>query len=178
MNSVLNLFESCSLLELLALLNPYYLVPRDKNGSLDEPCASVKRAAGDRNLPYYDKLLKKWCAPFVMQAIDTRVVNRSNSIKNWQYGKHFVYTESIAVPNAIIAILASLAFPLVGVLLYFRITRYFVSLFLPKSGEGPTREQRENGFFKFHVNGSGYSAETGESKTVCAMIDAPNGKIV
>ena len=111
-----------------------------------------------------------------MQAIDTRVVNRSNAVNNWNYGKNFVYTESIVMPNMIVAILASVFVPIAGVLLYFRVTRYVLSFFLPQSGEGPSLEERENGHFSFHVKGTGHHAETGEVQTVCARINAPNGK--
>jgi short subunit dehydrogenase-like uncharacterized protein len=169
------MLDTCSLSELVGLLNPFFLSPRDEKGNRDEPGSKVKFACSDRSLPYYDSLLKKWCAPFVMQAIDTRVINRSNAVKNWQYGKNFVYSESMAVPNMIAAILVSLAMPVVGALMYFRVTRFFLQLFLPKSGEGPSLEERENGYFSYHVKGTGHNAETGEVQDVCAIIDAPNG---
>lgn len=171
------MIDTCSLSELIGLLNPFFLAPRDVHGKLDEPTSSVKAAAGDRSLPYYDRGLKKWCAPFVMQAIDTRVINRSNAVSNWKYGKSFVYSESMAMPNFVTATLASVALPLVGVLLYFRATRFILSLFLPKSGEGPSLSERENGYFNFHVKGTGHDADTGEVQTVCAKINAPNGKL-
>jgi len=169
------MIDSSSLSELVALLNPFYLSPRDEKGKLQEPGSKTKFACGDRSTPYYDSLLKKWCAPFVMQAIDTRVVNRSNAVMNWQYGQNFIYNESVVVPNAILAVLTSLAFPVVGVLMYFRVTRFFIQLFLPKSGEGPSQSQRENGCFSFHINGTGHNADTGEVQSVCARINAPNG---
>jgi short subunit dehydrogenase-like uncharacterized protein len=175
-NSIINQLDSCSLLELIGLLNPYYLSPRNEEGKRDEPSSKIKRAAGDRLLPYYDSTLKKWCSPFFMQAIDTRIVNRSNALKNWQYGKNFVYKEGMVMPNMLTAVLASLAVPLVGVLLYFRITRFFIKLFLPKSGEGPSKQSRENGYFYFQVDGTGHDGESGEIKKVSVKIDAPNGK--
>lgn len=89
-----------------------------------------------------------------------------------------MYSESMAVPNVVVAVLASLSVPIVGVLLYFRITRFIISFFLPKSGEGPSESERENGYFGFHVKGTGHHEETGEKQYVTARINAPNGKLL
>lgn len=174
-NSIINMLDTCSIPQLLAMLNPYFLCPPKEGGGNDEPCATTKYAASDRSLPYYDNLIKKWCSPFIMQAIDTRVINRSNALKGWQYGKNFVYTESMAVPNAFFAVISSFAIPLVGALLYFRVTRYILKLFLPDAGEGPSKDQREKGYFYFHMHGKGHHLQTGDEQTVCGTINAPHG---
>jgi short subunit dehydrogenase-like uncharacterized protein len=37
--------------------------------------------------PAYDKVAKTWTMPFIMQAINTRVVRRSNALLNYAYGE-------------------------------------------------------------------------------------------
>ena len=61
--------------------------------------------------------------PWVMQSIDTRVVNRSNALTDWRYGRNLIYRELMAAPNALVAVITSAIFPLAGALLYFSLTR-------------------------------------------------------
>lgn len=61
--------------------------------------------------------------PWVMQAIDTRIVNRSNALSGWTYGRDLIYREYSQAPNMIVAVMASAMFPIVGALLYFSLTR-------------------------------------------------------
>ena len=172
--SVFNMFESLSLQQLVETLNPFYLAPRDAYNKLDQPTSRwVKFAAGDRVLPFYDSVVKRWCMPFVMQSIDTRVVNRSNAMSGWKYGRDFVYTEGMAVPF-LGAILSAIVTPLVGTMMLFSFTRSLLKLVLPKPGEGPTEEARETGCFHFRIWGTGTSLE-GKQVTLRGRVDAPDG---
>jgi short subunit dehydrogenase-like uncharacterized protein len=65
-----------------------------------------------------------WMMPWVMQSIDTRIVNRSNAISDWRYGRNLIYREFSQAPNVVAATMVSAVFPLVGALLYFSVTRY------------------------------------------------------
>ena len=65
--------------------------------------------------------------PWVMQSIDTRVVNRSNALSQWGYGRNLIYRECMAAPSLFNAILTSAIFPLVGSLLFFSFTRFVFS---------------------------------------------------
>ncbi|HYD44537.1 MAG TPA: saccharopine dehydrogenase NADP-binding domain-containing protein [Phenylobacterium sp.] len=89
--------------------------------------------------PEFDPDIDAWVAPFVMAAINTRNVHRSNALLGHAYGEHFVYDEMmIAGPGeqgeAAARAMAS-AGPGLG------------ADGGPKPGEGPTKEERETGFF-------------------------------
>ena len=79
-----------------------------------------------------------WVAPFVMAAINTRNVHRSNFLLQHAYGQDFVYDEMLitgpgekgeAIANAVAG------------------DKSLGSDTGPKPGEGPSREERENGFY-------------------------------
>ena len=79
-----------------------------------------------------------WVAPFVMAAINTRNVHRSNFLLQHAYGQDFVYDEMLitgpgekgeAIANAVAG------------------DKSLGSDTGPKPGEGPSREEREKGFY-------------------------------
>ncbi|MEP5937561.1 MAG: saccharopine dehydrogenase NADP-binding domain-containing protein [Erythrobacter sp.] len=90
-------------------------------------------------MPAYEKDLDKWAAPFVMAPINTKNVHRTNFLLGHPYGEDFVYDEMMltspgeagkAAANAVAEMMKNPfgAKP-------------------PKPGEGPTKEERENGFY-------------------------------
>src|SRR4051794_7211350 len=118
-------------LSLVALLqNPFVLTP-----GFEGP----KQPRG--NKPLLDEDLGSWTAPFVMASINTRNVHRSNMLMNFPYGKDFVYDEMILTgegergeANArrvVAAVNAERMGAVDG----------------PKPGEGPSKEERENGSY-------------------------------
>jgi short subunit dehydrogenase-like uncharacterized protein len=173
--SVMNIFETCTLFELKALLNPYYLSPKIGN-ELDIPTNSrVVYAAADKVLPEYDSIAQKWVAPFAMQAVDTRIVNRSNAISGWSYGKDFVYSEAMKMPNVFAAILVSLLTPISMFLLYFSIPRRIAQFFVPQPGEGPDVDFLEKkGMFEVLLWGKGTDSN-GRTKIVTGRVYADKG---
>ena len=87
--------------------------------------------------PMYDELLGSWVAPFVMATINTKNIHRSNLLLDHLYGEDFVYDEMLltgpgdkgeAMAKAV-AEDKSMAEDTTA------------------PGEGPTREQRETGFY-------------------------------
>jgi short subunit dehydrogenase-like uncharacterized protein len=91
------------------------------------------------NKPLFDDDLNMWLAPFVMANINTRNVHRSNFLMGFPYGKDFVYDEMMvagpketgeATAKAIIAGNNKLG-----------------AQGGPKPGEGPSKEERETGFY-------------------------------
>lgn len=72
---------------------------------------------------HHKNVTGKWMMPWVMQAIDTRIVNRSNALTGWRYGRNLVYRELAQAPNMIAAAIGSALFPIVGAMLYFSLTR-------------------------------------------------------
>lgn len=115
---------------LVALLrNPFALTP-----GFEGP----KQPPGNR--PVFDQDLDTWTAPFVMANINTRNVHRSNFLLGFPYGQDFVYDEMmLAGPGE------------QGEALAKRIATANTSEKMnsggPKPGEGPSKEERENGMY-------------------------------
>lgn len=87
--------------------------------------------------PIYEEDLGSWSAPFIMASINTKNVHRSNLLLDHQYGQDFVYDEMLftgpgeqgeQMANAVANDKSMATNP-------------------PKPGEGPSKEERENGFF-------------------------------
>jgi short subunit dehydrogenase-like uncharacterized protein len=116
---------------LVALLrNPFALTP-----GFEGP----KQPPGNR--PMLDPDLDSWAAPFVMANINTRNVHRSNLLLGFPYGRDFVYDEMMLTgPGE------------KGEAMARRITAANTSDKMggsggPKPGEGPSKEERENGLY-------------------------------
>jgi short subunit dehydrogenase-like uncharacterized protein len=91
-------------------------------------------------IPEYDSSLDSWAAPFVMAAINTKNVHRTNFLLGHPYGTDFRYDEMVLTSpgemgkQAAEALTAALKAP-------------FGAGGGPKPGEGPTPEERETGFY-------------------------------
>ena len=114
-------------LSLVAILNdPFALTPG---------FTGAKQPRG--NKPVYEEDLKSWSAPFMMALINTRNVHRSNMLMGFPYGREFVYDEMVltgpgeqgeANARRVMAANSEKTGPNA-----------------PKPGEGPSKEERENG---------------------------------
>jgi short subunit dehydrogenase-like uncharacterized protein len=91
------------------------------------------------NKPLYEEDLQSWTAPFMMAAINTRNIHRSNMLMGFPYGKDFVYDEMVltgpgekgeANAKKVMALNSGKTGPNA-----------------PKPGEGPSKEERENGLY-------------------------------
>jgi short subunit dehydrogenase-like uncharacterized protein len=106
--------------------------------------------------PVHDEALGMWLAPFVMAAINTRVVRRSNALQDWRYGRSFRYREAMGMGDGLggrakaTGLSAGLG-ALVGGMT-FGPTRKVLDRVLPSPGEGPSEKARANGFFKIDVH--------------------------
>ncbi|MBL8485991.1 MAG: saccharopine dehydrogenase NADP-binding domain-containing protein [Rhodocyclaceae bacterium] len=88
--------------------------------------------------PLWEEDLGSWAAPFVMAAINTRNVHRSNFLLGFPYGRDFVYDEMIFTgPGPKGEALAQA----IGA------DNSLASADGPKPGEGPSREERESGYY-------------------------------
>lgn len=110
------------------LKNPFALVP-----GFEGP------AQPSGNKPMLDEDLGVWAAPFVMAAINTRNVHRSNALLGQAYGADFVYDEMMLTGpgeqgEQIAQMIAASGGGLGGE-------------GGPKPGEGPSKEERETGFY-------------------------------
>jgi saccharopine dehydrogenase (NAD+, L-glutamate forming) len=93
-----------------------------------------------------------------MSGINTRIVRRSNELLGFKYGKDFIYNEVTSFQKGIVGYIKSYS-----MLIFLGSTKFLMSFkptfwllknfYLPKPGEGPDREKRDNGFFKILLNG-------------------------
>ena len=149
--SVLNLVKEASTNPALRkeLANPYSICPPGYDSRLRQP--NVSFAA-------YDADFGAWVAPFVMSAINTRIVHRSNALSKQSYGANFRYDEAMLAGRGLKGRLTASAigatlggFMIAGAISPVRgALERFV---LPAPGEGPSPDQQRNGFFDLRFIG-------------------------
>ena len=106
-----------------------------------------------------------WTGPFVMAAINTRIVRRTNALLDYQYGEQFRYREATITGKGVSGWFKSAIMTLgLGAFMLassFKFTRdNVVRRLVPKPGEGPNAEQRKNGFFNLKLIGKTKSGQT------------------
>ena len=109
-----------------ALINPFALTPGFTGP--EQP---------DGMYPVYDEVIDSWVAPFIMATINTKNIHRSNLLLNHLYGSDFAYDEMMVTGpgeqgEAMAKAVAS--------------DKSMANDPTPP-GEGPSREERENGFY-------------------------------
>ncbi len=143
--SMLNLFEEIardkSVLKILG--NPYALNPEGERKGPD---------GSDQKGVRFDRDLGQWTAPFVMAAVNTRVVRRSNAILGYPWGEGFRYAEVMSTgkgPRGLARATAITSFlgGFMGAAAIDPIRKLLAARVLPKPGEGPSKEDRDKGFF-------------------------------
>jgi len=116
----------------------------------------------------YDEFLGTWTGPFVMAAINTRVVRRSNALLDYAYGRELDYREVTALRGKRGLVFGSvMSAGLAGLLAsqVFEPTRQLVQRLLPKPGEGPDKASRDAGGFTLRIE-----AETIEGQRAHATV--------
>lgn len=127
------------------LADPYSICPREHGFS-----ARQRNITGAK----FDKDLGRWLAPFIMAAINTRVVHRTNALKDKAYGMMFRYDEAMMMKSRMQATMATLGMGIFMVLASIAPTRYLLERFVvPKPGEGPSPEEQRNGFYDLRFVG-------------------------
>ncbi len=103
------------------------------------------------NKPEYDEQLGSWATSFIMAPINTKNVHRTNALLDHAYGENFVYDEMMLTgpgeQGEKIAHGVANSDPMGGE-------------DGPKPGEGPGKEERENGFYDVLFVGSTDDNET------------------
>ena len=114
-------------LSLVAILNDHFALTPGFKGA--------KQPKG--NKPVFDEEMQSWTAPFTMALINTRNVHRSNMLMGFPYGQEFVYDEMVLTgpgekgeANAKKVMAAN---------------NEKTGPNARKPGEGPSKEERENG---------------------------------
>lgn len=129
--------------------NPYALCPQGHNLKAYQPNLKVARI---------DEETQRWKAPFIMAAINMRIVHRSNALLNTRYGSNFVYDEAVLTGKGVSGAWKglSLSFGLAGFMLAASITpirKLLENKWLPKPGEGPSEQQQLSGMFDIRLYG-------------------------
>ncbi|MGY6631465.1 MAG: saccharopine dehydrogenase family protein [Wenzhouxiangella sp.] len=129
--------------------NPFALCPTEARQGPRQPYVKA---------PAFDEHLGSWLAPFVMAAINTRIVHRSHALKGRPWGDDFIYDEAMMTGAGFAGrrrawgwSLALGGFAMGASLGPTR--KLMARRFLPKPGEGPNAEQREKGFFRLLFDG-------------------------
>lgn len=158
--SMLNLVEEASKDSQLRkeLTDPYSLCP---------PGTPRNKAQRSIQTAQKDPIAGTWVAPFVMAAINERVVMRSNALA--PYADGFTYNEAVmtrpgfggaVAANAMVAGMG--AFMLAAAL---PPTRAALERFvLPSPGEGPSPEAQENGYYDLRFFGTTKDGQTIRTK--------------
>ncbi|MEM9121905.1 MAG: saccharopine dehydrogenase NADP-binding domain-containing protein [Pseudomonadota bacterium] len=134
------------------LKDPYALCPADRRKGPTQP---------NLNKVEYDHDLDRWLAPFVMAAINTRIVHASNARLGYPYSEKFLYDEKMIAKGKTQAraLTAGLAGFMVG--LSIKPAKWALDkLVLPKPGEGPSPKEQEEGFFRYILVGKTDSGKT------------------
>ena len=142
-----------------ALADPFALTPGFKGPA--QPLGG--RAA-------YDAASRSWAAPFVMAPINTKNVHRSNALMRHAYGQDFVYDEMMLTGDGPKgqgrAKAAERDSRLQAIALALPPTRAVIArFFLPKPGEGPSKQERETGYYDILLVG-----EAADGRTIRASV--------
>jgi short subunit dehydrogenase-like uncharacterized protein len=127
------------------IMDPYALYPAGLQKGLDGP---------DQAGIAWDDNFESWTGPFVMAAINTKVVRRSHALAGLPYGADFRYDESQLCASRAKALLSAGGLGAVMAGTFFSPTRALLKKVLPDPGEGPSEETRNNGFFEFWAHGT------------------------
>ncbi|GGB76047.1 saccharopine dehydrogenase family protein [Blastomonas aquatica] len=109
----------------------------------------------------YDTAYGGWIAPFIMAAINTRVVHRSNALSNNRYGTQFRYEEAVVAHGKGRA--RAMTWALNGLMIGLAVApiRWLLeTAVLPKPGEGPSEKAQQEGRFDLVFLGSTPTGET------------------
>ena len=101
-------------------------------------------------IPQYDATTGTWAAPFVMAAINTKNVHRTNFLLGHDWGADFTYDEMMmTTPGEAGKAMAE------GIAKMLKSANPFGESGSLKPGEGPSLEQRTNGFYDILFIGEG-----------------------
>ena len=112
----------------------------------------------------YDREFDSWVAPFVMAAINTRVVLRSNALLERPFHKNFLYDEGLLTGDKSAgkrkARRITVGMKLTTVVMAFAPLRWIALKFLPKPGEGPSPQEQQDGCFELLFMGLNEEGQT------------------
>lgn len=143
------------------LKNPYALCPEGFQSGVRQPYVKG---------PKFDPDLKSYVAPFVMAAINTRVVHKSHALQNRPWGENFRYEEAMLTGQGFKGRRRAFVWSLMlgGFALGASVgplRAIMKRTVLPKPGEGPTPNEQARGFYKLRFVG-----RTDEGQSMSARV--------
>lgn len=142
---------SCDRQARRCLADPYGLNPDGQRQGPDSPF---------QRRPRIHPELGAWTGPFLMAAINEKVVRRTNALLDYRYGRDFRYSEAShlgkGLPALVRATAMSAGLGAFGAAMSLGPTRALLQRFvLPDPGEGPDEEAIERGRFSVRLFGWG-----------------------
>jgi short subunit dehydrogenase-like uncharacterized protein len=129
--------------------DPYSITPGGRGGRPRQP---------EVRFVDYDHDARSWIAPFVMAAVNTRVVHLTNALAGNAYGTDFVYDEATLTGSGVKGRATAIAMG-AGIGGFMLATasppsRWLLEKFVvPKPGKGPSPEAQEKGGFDLRLFG-------------------------
>ena len=134
------------------LANPYSLC---QLGVAAEGLVPVRQRA--TRLFARDSAAGGWISPFIMAAINTRIVHRSNALPAGRYSRAFRYDEAVStgrgLRGCLTAVGAGMGLSVFMLASALGPTRAVLQRFLPAPGEGPSPAAQARGFFDLRFFG-------------------------
>jgi short subunit dehydrogenase-like uncharacterized protein len=149
------------------IFDPYALSP-DRSA---EPDLGKERDAGS---VFVDAKTGDWVGPFIMAGFNTRIVRRSNALRDYAYGRRFRYREVSSYGKGLRGRRRATVFTAVMGLAFAALanprTRPLADRLAPSPGEGPSEQARRSGWFSMKIR---TTTETGRRylATVAAQGD-------
>jgi short subunit dehydrogenase-like uncharacterized protein len=127
------------------LRDPYALDPEHGPNGRRQP-------DGPRG-PMFDPDIKRWVGPFLMAAINVRIVRRTNALLGYAWGRDFRYREGMVFGRGAsgwmraTSVTAGIGAAM-GAMAVAPLRRFAAKAALPRPGEGPSKEKREASSFE------------------------------
>jgi short subunit dehydrogenase-like uncharacterized protein len=122
----------------LTLADPFALTPGFRGPAQPEGDSAA-----------YDQAATAWTGPFVMAAINTKNVHRTNALRGHAWGSDFVYDERMLARSEGHARTMARTARLQAAALGFAPARELLRRFvLPKPGQGPSQHERDSGRYE------------------------------
>ncbi len=125
------------------LANPYSLVPERKHDWSET----------DQITARFDPDFQRWTGPFVMASINTRIVRYSHALQENRYGDQYRFREAMQFPKGLRRRLMAAGFSIgygagMGLMTVQPVRSIIQKYLLPGPGEGPSKEERDKGYFR------------------------------
>jgi short subunit dehydrogenase-like uncharacterized protein len=135
------------------LMNDPYTLTTDRAAEPElGPQSDTPWRRGGELAPELDGI---WTGAFVMGAVNSRLVRRSNALLDWAYGRKFRYAEHMSMGSSVVAPLAAAmgtagnaAVLGLGSRFFNKLPRGLVERIAPKPGTGPNEHKRDNGHYR------------------------------